>query len=208
MIAAVLLGGVSIFGGRGALHGVIAGVLLIGTLASALRLANVTSDVINIITGTLLVASVVATSFLAWLRRSDGRPGGSRNGAPRSPRARTPRTSMQHRMTPRTARRTMMFSRIVDAKRRLGGRRRARGSRAALLATGCADDRRRRRRRRRDGGDANLSITFLPKNLGNAYFDTSDAGGEEAIEEFGGTYAEVGPADGHARRPGQLHQHR
>ncbi|WP_061962751.1 rhamnose ABC transporter substrate-binding protein [Demequina aurantiaca] len=43
--------------------------------------------------------------------------------------------------------------------------------------------------------DANLAITFLPKNLGNAYFDTSDAGGEEAINEFGGTYAEVGPAE-------------
>ena len=68
VIAAVLLGGVSIFGGRGALHGVLAGALLIGTLASALRLANVTSDVINIITGTLLVLSVVTTSFLAWLQ--------------------------------------------------------------------------------------------------------------------------------------------
>ncbi|MET1016781.1 MAG: rhamnose ABC transporter substrate-binding protein [Leifsonia flava] len=45
------------------------------------------------------------------------------------------------------------------------------------------------------GGDANLAITFLPKNLGNAYFDTSDKGGEKAIEEFGGTYAEVGPAE-------------
>jgi rhamnose transport system permease protein len=68
VIAAVLLGGVSIFGGRGALHGVIAGVLLIGVLASALRLANVTSDVINIITGVLLVLSVVSSSFLAWLQ--------------------------------------------------------------------------------------------------------------------------------------------
>ncbi|WP_062311485.1 rhamnose ABC transporter substrate-binding protein [Demequina rhizosphaerae] len=45
------------------------------------------------------------------------------------------------------------------------------------------------------GGDANLAITFLPKNLGNAYFDTSDAGGETAIMEFGGTYEEVGPAE-------------
>ncbi|WP_062298809.1 rhamnose ABC transporter substrate-binding protein [Demequina maris] len=45
------------------------------------------------------------------------------------------------------------------------------------------------------GGDANLAITFLPKNLGNAYFDTSDAGGEKAIMEFGGTYEEVGPAE-------------
>ncbi len=46
------------------------------------------------------------------------------------------------------------------------------------------------------GSDANLSITFLPKNLGNAYFDTSNSvGGQSAIEEFGGTYEEVGPAE-------------
>jgi rhamnose transport system permease protein len=68
VIAAVLLGGVSIFGGRGALHGVIAGVLLIGIIGSALRLAGVTSDVINVITGVLLVLSVVSASLLAWLR--------------------------------------------------------------------------------------------------------------------------------------------
>ncbi len=42
------------------------------------------------------------------------------------------------------------------------------------------------------GGDA-TTVTFLPKNLGNPYFDTSDAGGEKAVKEFGGTYAEVGP---------------
>lgn len=82
VIAAVLLGGVSIFGGRGALHGVLAGVILIGVIASALRLANVTSDVINIITGALLVLSVVSTSFLAWLQRMRQRPGGTRTAAP------------------------------------------------------------------------------------------------------------------------------
>lgn len=80
VIAAVLLGGVSIFGGRGALHGVIAGVLLIGVLASALRLANVTSDVINIITGALLVFSVVSASFLAWLQKKRQRPAGKKRG--------------------------------------------------------------------------------------------------------------------------------
>ncbi|GAB3604999.1 rhamnose ABC transporter substrate-binding protein [Conyzicola nivalis] len=64
----------------------------------------------------------------------------------------------------------------------------------ALVATGCAAT--------DDGGDGgsggdsgNLAITFLPKNLGNAYFDTSDKGGEKAIGEFDGTYAEVGPAE-------------
>jgi rhamnose transport system permease protein len=69
---------VSIFGGRGALHGVIGGVLLIGVLASALRLANVTSDVINIITGVLLVLSVVSSSILAWVQSKRAKPGVSR----------------------------------------------------------------------------------------------------------------------------------
>lgn len=74
VIAAVVLGGVSVFGGRGQLYGVVAAVLLIGTLSSALRLANVTSDVINIITGVLLVLSVVAASLLTWLQRTRRRP--------------------------------------------------------------------------------------------------------------------------------------
>jgi rhamnose transport system substrate-binding protein len=60
----------------------------------------------------------------------------------------------------------------------------------ALAACGGDDE---------SGSDSNAesgsaSVTFIPKNLGNAYFDTSDAGGAEAIDEFGGTYAEVGPA--------------
>ena len=67
VIAAVLLGGVSIFGGRGALHGVIAGVLLIGVLSSALRLENVSSNITNIVIGALLVLSVISTSFLSWV---------------------------------------------------------------------------------------------------------------------------------------------
>jgi len=43
--------------------------------------------------------------------------------------------------------------------------------------------------------DTALTITFLPKNLGNPYFDTSSAGGETAVEEFGGTFSEVGPQE-------------
>jgi len=67
VIAAVLLGGVSIFGGRGRLHGVIAGVVLIGVISSALRLERVTVNVTNIIIGLLLVASVISTPLLSWV---------------------------------------------------------------------------------------------------------------------------------------------
>ncbi len=86
VIAAVLLGGVSIFGGRGALHGVLGGVLLIAVISSALRLENVTVNVINIIIGLLLVLSVLSSSLLAWVSRlrSAGGVGRGRSG----PRAR------------------------------------------------------------------------------------------------------------------------
>ncbi|HZW42010.1 MAG TPA: rhamnose ABC transporter substrate-binding protein [Agromyces sp.] len=87
-----------------------------------------------------------------------------------------------------------MFSH--DRKRRpLGVALTALAMGAALVLTGCSAG---------NGGDGggdeggdgdNLAITFLPKNLGNPYFDTSNAGGEEAIEEFGGTFAEVGPSE-------------
>lgn len=86
VIAAVLLGGVSIFGGRGKLHGVIAGVLLIGVLSSALRLEGITVNIINIVIGLLLVASVVSTSVLSGISnlRSRGRTPGP---VPASPSA-------------------------------------------------------------------------------------------------------------------------
>jgi rhamnose transport system permease protein len=68
VIAAVLVGGVSIFGGRGALPGVIAAVLVIGTLRALLRLAGVTDDVINVATGALLIISVILPRLLAGWR--------------------------------------------------------------------------------------------------------------------------------------------
>ena len=48
------------------------------------------------------------------------------------------------------------------------------------------------------GGDASgsskpLNVVFIPKNLGNPYFDASDSGGKSAVQALGGTYSEVGP---------------
>ncbi len=63
---------------------------------------------------------------------------------------------------------------------------------AAIALTGCTTS--------GDGGgsggdSSNLSITFLPKNLGNPYFDTSSEGGKKAVAEFDGEFSEVGPAE-------------
>jgi rhamnose transport system permease protein len=76
VIAAILLGGVSIFGGSGGLLGVMAGALLLASVRNALRLVNVPDDVLNIVTGVLLIVAVVAPQVSARLRagRSRGRP--------------------------------------------------------------------------------------------------------------------------------------
>jgi rhamnose transport system permease protein len=68
VIAAVLLGGVSIFGGKGSIPGVVGGVLLIGVLTYALRLAKVPETALIIVTGSLLVFSVVAPRVADWAR--------------------------------------------------------------------------------------------------------------------------------------------
>ncbi|WP_165068757.1 ABC transporter permease [Marisediminicola senii] len=68
VIAAVLLGGVSIFGGKGSIPGVVCGVLLIGTINYTLRLARVSDVVLSIVTGALLVASVITPSIVDWAR--------------------------------------------------------------------------------------------------------------------------------------------
>jgi rhamnose transport system substrate-binding protein len=44
------------------------------------------------------------------------------------------------------------------------------------------------------GGD--MSLTMLPKNLGNAYFDTSTAGAKKAASDLGAKIEQVGPETG------------
>jgi rhamnose transport system permease protein len=68
VVAAVLLGGVSIFGGRGALPGVIAGVVLLASLQNALRLSDVSNEALNVVTGVLLIVSVLAPNLANAVR--------------------------------------------------------------------------------------------------------------------------------------------
>ena len=60
VISAILLGGVSIFGGVGTMWGVVAGVLLAGSVESWLTLREITAQWRTIVTGILLLISVAA----------------------------------------------------------------------------------------------------------------------------------------------------
>ena len=68
VVAAVLLGGVSIFGGRGTLPGVLAGVVLLAGLQNALRLEDVSGQAVNLVTGALLVLSVLLPNIAKSVR--------------------------------------------------------------------------------------------------------------------------------------------
>lgn len=68
VVAAVLLGGVSIFGGKGTLPGVLAGVVLLATLQNALRLQDVSNEALNIVTGVLLIISVLLPNIVTRTR--------------------------------------------------------------------------------------------------------------------------------------------
>lgn len=73
VVAIVLFGGVSIFGGRGSIPGVVLSVAIFGALQMALTQMNVSPDKQNVVTGGLLVLSVVIPNGAEIVKRARGR---------------------------------------------------------------------------------------------------------------------------------------
>ncbi len=69
VVAIVLFGGVSIFGGRGTIVGVVLSVAIVGCLQQALTQKNVQPEVQNIILGVLLLISVIIPNGGEAIRR-------------------------------------------------------------------------------------------------------------------------------------------
>ena len=68
VIAAVVIGGTSLFGGVGTIFGTVVGALLIGVLTNGLVLLNVSSFLQQIVIGVILVAAVALDQFAAGRR--------------------------------------------------------------------------------------------------------------------------------------------
>jgi rhamnose transport system permease protein len=69
VVAIVLFGGISIFGGRGTVIGVVLSVIIVAALQMALTQMNVDPNVQNIVIGVLLMISVVVPN-LTWNRKA------------------------------------------------------------------------------------------------------------------------------------------
>ena len=73
VVAIVLLAGVSIFGGKGSIAGVVLAVLAFAGIQNALLLTNFNQEATGIVTGVLLLASVFLPNAGRWLRHWSAR---------------------------------------------------------------------------------------------------------------------------------------
>ena len=64
VVTAVVLGGVSIFGGAGSMLGVFLALILVAELRNGMQLANLGGDTQNIVIGVLLLAAIVAGNLI------------------------------------------------------------------------------------------------------------------------------------------------
>ena len=72
-IAAAVIGGVSLFGGRGEVRGALLGAILIGTLQNGLNTLNISNGWIYIVTGLVLLGAVTLDTFAVRLQARSGR---------------------------------------------------------------------------------------------------------------------------------------
>ncbi len=83
VIAAVVFGGTSIFGGRGTIAGTILGVVTIQLLKNGLQLSGVRGEASVIVIGIVLILSIIVGQFLE--RRPGAKPGPASNPSQKSP---------------------------------------------------------------------------------------------------------------------------
>jgi len=88
VVTAVLLGGVSIFGGRGTIAGVVLALLLLGGIQKALLLSeSISSYWIQIVTGVLLIGSVLGPNLVQRARAARAHSSRQRGVWPSRPAA-------------------------------------------------------------------------------------------------------------------------
>jgi D-xylose transport system permease protein len=72
-IAAAVIGGTSLFGGRGTTYSALLGMLVIGSIANGMDLLGLSSDIKFMITGAVLLAAVVVDALARRGRAAHGR---------------------------------------------------------------------------------------------------------------------------------------
>ncbi len=178
-ITAVVLGGTSIFGGRGSIVGTLLGLLAIAVLQNGLRLADLPAELSGVLTGGLLLAAI---GLDRW------------NARARSP---THPTSTGEEFVVKNAQVAVICVAVLAAGAIVAASN-------VYLIRSLRED-----LSRRDAGPSpaaapgptprpegrQLTIALMPKSKGNAYFIEARKGAEAAAKELGVKLLYDGPTD-------------
>jgi rhamnose transport system substrate-binding protein len=179
-ITAVVLGGTSIFGGRGSVPGTLLGLFAIAVLQNGLRLADLPAELAGVLTGILLLVAIGLDHYLSPAR------------------ARAQVHSSLETMTVKNSQvavicAAILIAALVNAASNIvlvqSLRRDQPSGAVATPARGV--------QAKPDApvGGAPLTVAMMPKSKGNAYFIACRKGAEEAAKELGVKLIWDGPTD-------------
>jgi rhamnose transport system permease protein len=182
-ITAVVLGGTSIFGGRGSVAGTLLGLFAIAVLQNGLRLADLPAELAGVLTGVLLLLAISLDRFAAAGRRAappalpDSSPSSIASGS-----------GAAEGFTVKNSQVAVICAAILAGAAVIAGtnyltlRSLARPAASVVPPAGPAPSR-------------PLTVAMMPKSKGNAYFIACRKGAEEAAKELGVNLIWDGPTD-------------
>lgn len=182
-ITAVVLGGASIFGGRGTVLGTVLGLFALVILQNGLRLSALPAELAGVLTGVLLVGTILLDGLY---RRARARPGRATHPE-EADEVRNSQVAVLSAVVLAGAlivavSNWMLVRSITDPAGTVMP--------AAAAGLGATGDR--------------PVIAMMPKAKGDPYFISARAGAEEAAEEFGVTLLWDGPTDLDAARQNEM----
>jgi ribose/xylose/arabinose/galactoside ABC-type transport system permease subunit/ABC-type sugar transport system substrate-binding protein len=202
-ITAVVLGGTSIFGGRGSVLGTLLGLFAVAVLQNGLRLADLPGELAGVLTGALLLVSI-------GLDRR-----GSRSAAPAQAMSTIPGSDLVEGFTVKNAQVAVICGAILAGALIISGSN-------YLLIHGLVQGLSGRSAPLSNGNghgamlpapimespsptaDRPITIGMMPKSKGNAYFIACRKGAEEAAKELGVKLLWDGPTDPDPARQNEI----
>ena len=181
-ITAVVLGGTSIFGGRGTVAGTLLGLFAIAVLQNGMRLADQPAEAAGALTAVLLIAAITLKNAPARSRASDRSTGDrAAAGLPRNARA---GAILEEELSMKNSQLAVLCAVILAA-----------GGLVAfsnwILARSFRDVTSARQADSRTGlpsqmpAAGKMTVAMMPKSKGNAYFIACKKGADEAATELG-----------------------
>jgi rhamnose transport system permease protein len=186
-ITAVVLGGTSIFGGRGSVLGTILGLFAIAVLRNGMLLADLPAELAGVLTGTLLLAAIGLDRRTQWRA---GIRGTKQN--PLSPEVFQVKNSQVALICA-----TILAAALINA---VGNYLLVRALKPAPPGRDVPAERGGTSREQSAANGARsspgpITLAMMPKSKGNAYFIACRKGAEQAAHELGITLIWDGPTD-------------